>query len=112
MSLRVVDRDDDLTCDAAMSTRESLLERYQQTHQDSRNRALHAVGIPLIVVSVPLAFWRWPLALGLFVLGWVLQFLGHALEGKPPAFFSDPRFLVVGPWWWLRKTLGRENRRR
>jgi len=24
----------------------------------------------------------------LFLLGWMLQFIGHAIEGKPPEFFE------------------------
>jgi uncharacterized membrane protein YGL010W len=93
-----------------MGDSRDFLERYRQTHQHPANRALHAVGIPLIVLSLPLFFWRWPVALGFFVGGWILQFVGHAFEGKAPAFFSDPRFLLVGPWWWLRKTWGRERK--
>jgi len=43
---------------------------------------------------------------GLFFLGWLFQFLGHAFEGKPPEFFKDWRFLFVGLQWWL-KTVAR-----
>ena len=47
----------------------------------------------------------WPYALALFVLGWILQFIGHAFEGKPPEFFSDWRFLFVGVrWWWAARS--------
>jgi hypothetical protein len=42
-------------------------------------------------------------AIVLFIAGWVLQFIGHAVEGKPPEFFSDWRFLFVGLRWWLAK---------
>jgi uncharacterized membrane protein YGL010W len=48
----------------------------------------------------------WRAALGLFVLGWILQFIGHAFEGKPPEFFKDYRFLFVGLRWWFKKVLG------
>ena len=35
-----------------------------------------------------------------FVLGWVLQFVGHFLyEKKAPAFFENLRQLLVGPLW-------------
>jgi len=45
----------------------------------------------------------WWIALALFVSGWILQFIGHAFEGKPPEFFSDWRFLFVGVrWWWAK----------
>lgn len=35
--------------------------------------------------------------LGLFVVGWVIQFVGHAFEGRKPAFFDDIKSLAVGP---------------
>ena len=34
---------------------------------------------------------------GLFVVGWVLQFVGHYYEGKKPAFVNDLVGLLVGP---------------
>ena len=34
---------------------------------------------------------------GLFVGGWIIQFVGHVLEGKKPAFVDDLVGLVVGP---------------
>lgn len=38
---------------------------------------------------------------GLFIFGWGLQFIGHAIEGKKPAFLKDLQFLLVGPVWIL-----------
>ncbi|WP_285960472.1 DUF962 domain-containing protein [Pseudomonas tohonis] len=35
--------------------------------------------------------------LGLFVVGWVIQFVGHYYEGRKPAFVDDLMGLVVGP---------------
>ncbi len=35
--------------------------------------------------------------IGLFVLGWALQFLGHHYEGRKPAFVDDLRSFLVGP---------------
>ncbi|WP_394220312.1 DUF962 domain-containing protein [Alteromonas gracilis] len=44
----------------------------------------------------------WLFSLVLFVVMWVLQFIGHHIEGKKPSFFDDLRFLLVGPaWWWV-----------
>ena len=34
---------------------------------------------------------------GLFVAGWVIQFIGHAFEGRKPAFLDDLKSLLVGP---------------
>jgi uncharacterized membrane protein YGL010W len=36
-------------------------------------------------------------AVGLFVVGWVIQFVGHAFEGKKPAFVDDLVGLLIGP---------------
>jgi uncharacterized membrane protein YGL010W len=36
-------------------------------------------------------------SIGLFVVGWVIQFIGHYYEGKKPAFMDDLRGLLVGP---------------
>tara|TARA_Y100001951_G_scaffold96007_1_gene94170 strand:- start:16796 stop:17377 length:582 start_codon:yes stop_codon:yes gene_type:complete len=35
--------------------------------------------------------------LGLFVVGWVIQFVGHYYEGRKPAFVDDVMGLMVGP---------------
>jgi uncharacterized membrane protein YGL010W len=34
---------------------------------------------------------------GAFVVGWIVQFIGHAFEGRKPAFVDDLIGLVVGP---------------
>ncbi len=41
----------------------------------------------------------WLMSLILFVVMWVLQFYGHAVEGKKPSFFKDLQFLLIGPAW-------------
>lgn len=47
-------------------------------------------------------------ALGLFVLGWILQFVGHYVyEKRAPAFFQNLTHLLVGPLWILAKAVGR-----
>ncbi|MGE4073190.1 MAG: DUF962 domain-containing protein [Lysobacterales bacterium] len=35
--------------------------------------------------------------IGLFVVGWILQFLGHHYEGRKPAFVDDLMGLAIGP---------------
>ncbi|MBO4969761.1 MAG: DUF962 domain-containing protein [Pseudomonas sp.] len=35
--------------------------------------------------------------IGLFVVGWVFQFVGHYYEGRKPAFIDDVTRLIVGP---------------
>jgi len=34
-----------------------------------------------------------------FVVAWILQFVGHKIEGKKPSFFKDVQFLMIGPAW-------------
>jgi uncharacterized membrane protein YGL010W len=80
-----------------------LIENYKKIHKHPVNQVTHAIGIPLIVISLPIFFFHWKIALILFGVGWILQFVGHAFEGKPPAFFKDPTYLIVGPVWVFRK---------
>ncbi|MGD8975999.1 MAG: DUF962 domain-containing protein [Gammaproteobacteria bacterium] len=43
----------------------------------------------------------WGVCLGIFVLAWIGQFIGHMVEGKRPSFFQDMQFLMIGPMWLL-----------
>ncbi len=49
---------------------------------------------------VPYLHWT---AIVLFVLTWIFQFIGHAIEGKKPSFLDDLRFLMIGPVFLLAK---------
>jgi uncharacterized membrane protein YGL010W len=49
---------------------------------------------------------RW-LALGVFAIAWVGQFIGHLFEGRRPSFFTDLAYLLVGPAWLMDKLLNR-----
>ena len=88
------------------------LAQYSSSHQHPANRFCHTVGIPLILLSLivlPISFFvhgYWRVSLVLFLVGWAFQFVGHWFEGKPPEFFSDWRFLLVGTRWWLAKIRG------
>lgn len=94
-------------------TSEEWIAQYSTSHQNRLNRICHTVGIPLIALSIVLAVVAifvaglWKVALALFIVGWVFQFIGHAFEGKPPEFFHDWRFLLVGLRWWFAKVRGR-----
>jgi uncharacterized membrane protein YGL010W len=99
---------------ALMSTRSwnDWITEYAEAHQHPTNRLCHTIGIPMIASSVllsPLLLWSglWLAPVGLFVVGWVFQLIGHAFEGKPPEFMKDWRFLFVGLRWWFAKILGR-----
>jgi uncharacterized membrane protein YGL010W len=42
--------------------------------------------------------WQWlAWGLGFFVVGWIIQFIGHYYEGRKPAFADDLVGLLVGP---------------
>jgi uncharacterized membrane protein YGL010W len=41
----------------------------------------------------------WLIAVILFVLAWIGQFIGHHIEGARPSFFKDLQFLLIGPLW-------------
>jgi uncharacterized membrane protein YGL010W len=94
-------------------TNQQWIAQYSTSHQHPVNRVCHTLGIPLILISVAVFlagffFHRlWLYAAVLFIVGWIFQFVGHAFEGKPPEFFSDWRFLVVGVRWWWAKVRGR-----
>ena len=94
-------------------TNEQWIAQYASSHTHPVNRICHTLGIPLIVLSLALAIAAiflhplWMYALGLFIFGWVLQFIGHAFEHKEPEFFHDWRFLLVGVRWWWAKMCGR-----
>lgn len=47
----------------------------------------------------------WWVYLTLFVITWILQFVGHKIEGKKPSFLKDLQFLLIGPIWILKKIL-------
>ncbi len=42
-----------------------------------------------------------PVCVGIFVVAWFFQFVGHKIEGKKPSFFEDLQFLLIGPLWCL-----------
>ncbi len=81
--------------------------------------AIAAAMLFYVRISVPLAFGMlgvialmvWPLVLlgadalwvsvGVFVVAWIGQFIGHVLERRKPAFLEDVRSLLIGPVWLL-----------
>jgi len=94
-------------------TNEQWITQYSSSHQHPVNRACHTFGIPMIILSLALliagiaihSLWRY--ALAFFLVGWTLQFIGHAFERKQPEFFHDWRFLLVGMRWWWAKVRGK-----
>lgn len=57
------------------------------------------------------------IGIGLFVLGWAIQFVGHYYEGRKPAFVDDLVGLLIGPLFLVAETafalgLARDTRER
>lgn len=63
-----------------------LLANWRERHQYPFNFAVHLIGIPMTVVGVvvlfSLAWEQWYWGVGLFVLGYLLQWVGHLIEGN------------------------------
>jgi uncharacterized membrane protein YGL010W len=53
---------------------------------------VHAMGSHVLVTSI-----------AIFVGAWIIQFIGHKIEGKKPSFFEDIQYLWVGPIFVLSK---------
>jgi uncharacterized membrane protein YGL010W len=53
---------------------------------------LHAMGTQVLMISV-----------AIFIGAWIIQFVGHKIEGKKPSFFEDLQYLWVGPLFVLSK---------
>jgi uncharacterized membrane protein YGL010W len=45
------------------------------------------------------------LALAVFVVAWIGQFVGHLIEGRRPSFFTDLAYLLIGPAWLTGKIM-------
>ncbi len=78
-----------------------LATRYYRELDPTFGSAMAAVlgatcAVGTAIAALPMPIWAATTA-GLFVGGWALQFLGHALEGKRPAFLDDMRGLLDGP---------------
>jgi len=44
----------------------------------------------------------WPIAVAMFVIGWVCQYIGHGVyERRQPAFYKNLAHLLIGPLWVL-----------
>lgn len=85
---------------------ERAVSFYEETHQDSVNRKLHVIGIPIIVggaaglLLFPSYRPMWMLSASAFTFGWILNFIGHGIyEKKAPAFADDPLSFLAGPVW-------------
>jgi hypothetical protein len=82
-----------------------LVERWLDRHRHPASFILHMVGIPATIIGVLLApvylvatsVYIFLLALALFVGGYLIQFLGHALDGTEPGEIA-----LLRRWWGRR----------
>ncbi len=62
----------------------AFVKNYIERHQHPVNQVLHLIGVPLTFIVSLIWLWQgagwW--ALGAFVGGYVLQLVGHAIEGN------------------------------
>jgi uncharacterized membrane protein YGL010W len=62
-----------------------LLRGWLERHQHPFSFYLHMIGIPMTLLALPsLVRRKWRRAFGLFGGGYILQFVGHLVEGNPP----------------------------
>ncbi len=61
------------------------------------NGALIALAHVLAPMAGQVGLQGWQLGLAVFVIGWIIQFVGHYWEGRKPAFVDDIVGLLVGP---------------
>ncbi|QYJ94817.1 DUF962 domain-containing protein [Shewanella spartinae] len=70
--------------------------------------ALHAkLALGLVLFILPVLYTSflvsrmeqaWPIAIGVFVIGWIFQLIGHKYEKAKPAFIDDLNQLLIGPF--------------
>ncbi|MCE3001909.1 MAG: DUF962 domain-containing protein [Xanthomonadaceae bacterium] len=80
----------------------------------SRPLGLAMVAVFVVLGAITHVLYGWlgatqllSLAILVFVLAWIGQFIGHRIEGKRPSFFTDLVYLLVGPLWITAKALRR-----
>ena len=75
----------------------------EKPHDEAAGRRVMFAALVAIVALFVLyavgAYLAWPFAIAAFVIGWIFQFVGHAYEGKSPAFLTNLLHLLVGPLW-------------
>ncbi len=81
--------------DLAGRARRNWLER----HRNGLNFWIHVLGIPLALSSIPLFFladWEWGLAV--LLVGYLLQWIGHRVEGNDVGEFIPIKKLFGLPY--------------
>lgn len=80
----------------------------------SRNLAWAMAGLFIVLALVTAGLYSWLgpsgllwLAVVLFVLAWIAQFIGHGFEHQRPAFLTDLAYLLISPAWLMSKLMRR-----
>jgi hypothetical protein len=76
-----------------------VLRNWRERHRHPFNFVIHLIGIPLAVVGVLLLFftdWYW--GVGAFVLGYLLQWIGHLIEGNDLGEWAGIKLLLGLPY--------------
>src|SRR5271168_5215299 len=76
------------------------LEGWRLRHQLPFNFWIHMIGIPMALLAAPvmLYFFEWYWGVGAFVLGYVLQWIGHLAEGNDLGEWAAIKRLVGLPY--------------
>lgn len=71
--------------------------------------AIVATSIPLLLIAAAIAghvsiAWLWIIAVGLFVIGWAMQIVGHKVfEHNWPSLLDDPLHMLMSPMYVFAK---------
>ncbi len=75
-----------------------------------KNIRVIAAVLVMVIPMLLILEWLRPrfflLSVGIFIVAWIGQFIGHKIEGKKPSFFKDLFFLLIGPVWTMHTLLG------
>jgi len=70
---------------------------WRERHLQPLNFAIHMVGIPLTVIGIAMLFvWPWYYGVLTFIFGYLLQYIGHLIEGNE-----------MGEWILIKRIVGR-----
>jgi hypothetical protein len=73
-----------------------ILKNWRLRHQHPFNFWIHMIGIPMAVAGVVMLFYYpWYYGASAFVLGYILQYVGHRVEGND-----------LGEWAGIKRMLG------
>lgn len=78
-----------------------VVHNWLERHQHPFSFWIHLIGIPMTIVGIALvclypAEWHW--GVGAFVLGYLLQFIGHRVEGNDMGEWAGIKRLVGLPY--------------